>query len=41
MGAEKHSEALASIEKALKVDPNNTEYLATRELIQQNVKKSK
>ena len=31
MGAEKNADAMASIEKALAADPNNKEYLATRE----------
>jgi hypothetical protein len=39
MGAEKHAEALASIEMALTSDPGNKEYLATRELIKKNMKK--
>jgi hypothetical protein len=39
MGAEKHAEALASIEMALTSDPGNKEYLATRELIKKSMKK--
>lgn len=38
MGAEKHADALASIEKALAADPDNKEYLATRDLIKQSMK---
>ncbi len=37
MGAERNVEALTSIEKALAVDPVNTEYLATRELIKKSM----
>jgi hypothetical protein len=32
---------MASIERALKADPGNTEYLATRALIEKNGKKTK
>ena len=39
MGAEKHADALASIEKALAADPDNREYQATRELIKNSMKK--
>lgn len=39
MGAEKHGDAMASIEKALAADPTNQEYLATRELIKKNMTK--
>jgi formylglycine-generating enzyme required for sulfatase activity len=39
MGAEKNAEALAAIDKALASDPENKEYLATRELIQKSMKK--
>ena len=39
MGAEKHADAMASIEKALAADPDNKEYLATRDLIKQTMKK--
>ena len=39
MGVEKNADAMASIEKALAADPNNKEYLATRELIQKTMKK--
>jgi len=41
MGAEKQADALISIEKALAVDPNNPEYLATRDLIQRSNKRKK
>ena len=40
MGVEKHAEAMASIEKALAEDPDNKEYLATRDLIKKNMKKN-
>jgi formylglycine-generating enzyme required for sulfatase activity len=39
MGAEKNADAMASIEKALVADPNNKEYLATRDLIKKSTKK--
>ena len=39
MGAEKNADALASIEKALAADPDNKEYLATRDLIKKSMKK--
>ena len=39
MGAEKHVDAMVSIEKALAADPANQEYLATRELIKKSLKK--
>ncbi len=39
MGAEKHADAMISIEKALAADPANQEYMATRELIKNNLKK--
>jgi formylglycine-generating enzyme required for sulfatase activity len=39
MGAEKNADAMASIEKALAADPDNKEYLATRDLIQKSMKK--
>jgi hypothetical protein len=39
MGAEKNADAMASIEKALAADPNNKEYLATRDLIKKSTKK--
>jgi hypothetical protein len=39
MGIEKHAEAMASIEKALAADPDNNEYLATRDLIKKSMKK--
>jgi formylglycine-generating enzyme required for sulfatase activity len=39
MGAEKHADAMASIEKALAADPGNKEYLATRDLIKKTMKK--
>ncbi len=39
MGAEKHADAMVSIEKALASEPDNQEYLATRELITKSMKK--
>jgi hypothetical protein len=39
MGAEKHADAMASIEKALAADPGNKEYLAARDLIKKTMKK--
>ncbi len=39
MGGEKHADAMVAIEKALATDPDNREYLATRELIAKNLKK--
>ena len=39
MGAEKNSDAMASIDKALAADPSNKEYLATRDLIKKIMKK--
>jgi hypothetical protein len=39
MGAEKHADAMASIEKALAADPTNQEYLATRDLIKKSMRK--
>jgi hypothetical protein len=39
MGAEKHADAMASIEKALAAEPGNKEYLATRDLIKKSLKK--
>ena len=39
MGDEKYADATAAIETALAVDPNNKEYLATRELIKKSLKK--
>ncbi len=41
MGAEKNVEALAAIEKALADDPNNKEYLATRDLLKKSMKRKK
>jgi len=41
MGAEKHTDAMASIEKALAVDPENQEYRATRDLIKRSVQRRK
>ncbi|MBX3307029.1 MAG: formylglycine-generating enzyme family protein [Nitrospira sp.] len=41
MGAEKNDEALAAIEKALADDPNNKEYLATRDLLKKSMKRKK
>jgi sulfatase modifying factor 1 len=39
MGAEKHAEALSFIDKALAAEPQNKEYLTTRELIKKSTKK--
>ena len=39
MGAEKHSEALSFIDKALAAEPENKEYLATRDLINKSGQK--
>ena len=39
MGIEKYDDAMTSIEKALKEDPKNEEYLATKALIKKNLKK--
>jgi hypothetical protein len=39
MGVEKNAEAMAAIEKALAEDPENKEYLATRDLIKKSMKK--
>lgn len=39
MGAEKHADAMGSIEKALASEPGNKEYLATRDLIKKSMKK--
>ena len=39
MGAERNTDAMASIEKALAAEPGNKEYLATRDLIKQSMKK--
>lgn len=39
MGAEKNADALVFIEKALAADPDNKEYLATRDLITKNTKR--
>ncbi|GKS56575.1 hypothetical protein YTPLAS18_01020 [Nitrospira sp.] len=39
MGIEKYADAMVSIEQALKVDPKNEEYLATKALIRKNLKK--
>ncbi|MCA9454021.1 MAG: hypothetical protein KC584_15570, partial [Nitrospira sp.] len=41
MGQEKWEEALQSIEKALKADPENAEYLQTRTLIMDQISKGK
>lgn len=41
MGAEKYANALTMINKALAIDPDNQEYLATRELIHRAMKRSK
>jgi hypothetical protein len=41
MGAEKNAEALSLIEKALATDPDNKEYLATRDLIKKSTKRKK
>jgi len=37
MGAEKNTDAMASIEKALAAEPGNREYLATRDLIKKSM----
>lgn len=39
MGAEKNADALESIERALMAEPQNKEYLATRDLIKKSMKK--
>jgi len=39
MGQEKHADAMASIEKALKADPNNKEYKDVQDIIKKNLKK--
>jgi formylglycine-generating enzyme required for sulfatase activity len=39
MGAEKNGDAMASIEKALTADPDNREYLTTRDLIKNRITK--
>jgi formylglycine-generating enzyme required for sulfatase activity len=39
MGAEKYANAMASIEKALAIEPQNKEYLATRDLINKSMKR--
>ena len=39
MGVERHVDAMASIEKALASEPENKEYLATRELIKKSMEK--
>jgi hypothetical protein len=41
MGAEKHAEALSFIDKALAAEPQNKEYLTTRELIKKSVQRKK
>lgn len=41
MGAEKHAEALAAIEKAIELDPKNREYKDVRELIKKNLNRRK
>jgi hypothetical protein len=41
MGAEKNADAMASIEKALTVEPDNKEYQATRELIKKSISTKK
>lgn len=41
MGAEKNAEALSLIEQALLVEPNNEEYIATRDLVQKTMKRKK
>jgi hypothetical protein len=40
MGAEKNADALAAIEKALAAEPDNKEYLSTRDLIKKSMKKN-
>ena len=39
MGAEKNADAMASIEAALAAEPDNKEYLATRDLVKKTMKK--
>ena len=39
MGAEKNADAMASIETALAAEPDNKEYLATRDLVKKTMKK--
>lgn len=41
MGAEKNADAMTSIEKALAADPENKEYLATRDLIKKTMSTKK
>jgi hypothetical protein len=41
MGAEKNADAMASIEKALAAEPENREYLATRDLIKKTMSMKK
>lgn len=41
MGAEKNADALVFIEKSLAADPDNKEYLATRDLIKKSMKRKK
>lgn len=41
MGAEKYANTLTAIEKALAIDPDNQEYLATHDLIQKVMKRNK
>jgi hypothetical protein len=41
MGAEKHAEALSFIDKALAAEPQNKEYVTTRELIKKSMQKKK
>jgi len=41
MGAEKNADALTFIEKSLAADPDNKEYLATRDLIKKSAKSKK
>mgnify|MGYP006174798337 CR=1 FL=1 len=41
MGAEKHAEALFFIDKALAAEPQNKEYLTTREHMQKSMQKKK
>jgi len=41
MGEEKWAEALESIERALKGDPENAEYMDTKSLIMKQINKGK
>lgn len=41
MGNEKNADALIFIDKAMAADPDNKEYLATRDLIKKSTKRKK